>query len=45
MFASPWSAPAWMKTNNAINGQVKNMIWNLNGQVKKKIWNLNEQVK
>jgi len=21
MFASPWSAPAWMKTNNALNGQ------------------------
>ncbi|XP_023343121.1 glucosylceramidase [Eurytemora carolleeae] len=21
MFASPWSAPAWMKSNNALNGQ------------------------
>ena len=21
MFASPWSAPAWMKTNNAVNGR------------------------
>ena len=20
---SPWSAPAWMKSNNALNGQVK----------------------
>ncbi len=21
LFASPWSAPAWMKTNNALNGR------------------------
>ena len=22
MYGSPWSAPAWMKSNNALNGQV-----------------------
>ena len=31
MYGSPWSAPAWMKSNNALNGQV--ILFSLNGQV------------
>ena len=31
MYGSPWSAPAWMKSNNALNGQV--ILCSLNGQV------------
>ena len=31
MYGSPWSAPAWMKSNNALNGQV--IFFSLNGQV------------
>ena len=31
MYGSPWSAPAWMKSNNALNGQV--ILFFFNGQV------------
>ena len=28
MYGSPWSAPAWMKSNNALNGQVSHCDFN-----------------
>ena len=28
MYGSPWSAPAWMKSNNALNGQVSHCAYN-----------------